>query len=112
MNPEKLQAKASKLETISQAQILRWREKRGDGWSDTIYSGLFLEINGKPMLISKLSHGLRVLPRKGDSYYSFEGGPINVEISESFIDAAKVAFEANVEFQKRLDEYEQAISGK
>jgi hypothetical protein len=98
------------MERLVPAKAIKWREKRGDGWSETLYTGIAAEIDGVPVIISKLSHGLRVLPKKADSEYQFEGEGSATQISESFIKAAKSAFDADKEFQTKLPEYQKALT--
>ena len=93
-----------------QGTFLQWREKRGSGWSETKYSGIEVVLGGQCCIISKLSHGLRVLKKKEDDYYLFENTPISVELSESFVQDALHAFEVDKKFQSRLAEYETIIS--
>ncbi len=100
------------LEQVSEGKFIKWREKRGDGWSETRYSGLAFEIDGIPVIVSKLSHGLRVLPRKADAEYSFEGDATKVEIPSSLIEAARAAFATDREFQKQIPNFEKAVSGE
>lgn len=89
-----------------QVEKREWKEKRGNGWSETDYSGLLVNIDGKDYLISKLSHGLRVIPMKEVSYYLFkDASNKKVEVSEGFMRKAVLALEADVAFQSCLPEY-------
>ena len=89
-----------------QVEKREWKEKRGDGWSETDYAGLLVKIDGKNYLISKLSHGLRVIPMKEDGYYKWTGSPNEkVEVSEEFMRKAMLALQADMAFQSCLPEY-------
>lgn len=97
-----------------QVPKLKWREKRGDGWSKTRYSGLYFYIDGRhPVLVSRISpQALRVVQKGENSEYRFISPLERVEVSKSFINAAKVALEAGVAITSReqLDEFERAMS--
>ncbi len=45
-------------------QFIEWREKRdGNRWSETLYMGLLVSLpTGEMVIVTRLSHGLRVLP--------------------------------------------------
>jgi len=59
----------------------QWRELRDDGWSKTLYEGLCFTDLG--LLVSELSHGLRVIELKDPSKYMFISKvPISEDIPE------------------------------
>ncbi len=89
-----------------------WRERRGEDWSETLYEGLLLEYNSKKFLISKLSHGLRVLEMKSADHYLFESeSEVEIELSKAFMSQIITTYAADMALQTHLGEYE-AMIGK
>ncbi len=87
-----------------------WSEWRGDTWSKTNYTGLYFLIKEWPVLVSRLSHGLRVIPIKNQKDYLFGSIlPAIVEVPDSFIQEVETALEADVKFQKQIDVFEKAM---
>lgn len=92
------------------AEKRTWRERRGTGWSETQYRGLYLHIGLQELLISKLSHGLRVIEVKTPGHYQFDQIPGRlVELSEAFVDEILYALAADQRFQARLGEYDRLL---
>ena len=94
------------------AEKRSWKESRGDEWSKTLYSGLYLVIKERPVLVSKLSHGLRVIPIVDPGKYRFvEGeGCGQVPVSNSFMLEVMFALEADFKFQDQVEEFERLMS--
>lgn len=72
------------LERVYLAVPRAHRERRGDGWSNTLYIGWEVKIGWGKVMLAILSHGLRPLRLKSEEHYSrelMEGEP--VELSES-----------------------------
>lgn len=86
--------------------LVSWREKRGEGLSETLYLGLRLMIEGRPVVVTKLSHGLRVLLIKDHTKYCFEGSSRQIKISENLAEEAGLMLEVDERFQQQLPEYE------
>lgn len=85
-----------------------WREPRGSGLSETRYKGLELYLGDFDgfVIVSKLSHGYRVLDANDRSKFIFEGEGSDVEISETFYNEVVHAFEADQRFQSQGDEFD------
>ncbi len=84
-----------------------WKERRGNGLSETQYSGLELYLGDFAgfVIVTKLSHGLRVIDANDRTKFVPEMHGDEVEIPQSFYNAVLKAFEADLEFQKRLSDY-------
>ena len=89
----------------------QWRERRGDGWSATVYSGLyFSKLGSNGLLVSKLSHGLRVLDAGDPRQYDVISSEPVAEVSPNFIKEVLQAYEADKRFQRQLSAYEAAMA--
>ena len=87
----------------------RWQERRGENLSATHYEGLYYPLGKHGILISDLSHGLRVLEIKDPDQYVFETPRPEVEVSKKFMDEALEAFVADKRFQYQRGEYRRAM---
>jgi hypothetical protein len=92
-------------------ELRRWRERRGKEWGQTEYQGLLLEgpVDMPLLLVSKLSHGLRVIEMKNPGNYRFEEGVVLVEVSAEFLREVFAALEADRRFQQQLPYFESLI---
>ncbi len=86
-----------------------WREIREAGWSETLYSGLYVKIAGREVLVTKLSHGLRTIVIRNPSQYKFGSETEIVEISYEYFHAIGVALEADESFQKWEFEHQSVV---
>ena len=94
------------------AEIRRWKERRNGELGKTEYTGLFFSIEGSPIIISRLSHGLRVLRLTDQSRYEFESVPgREVEISDEFVNEALQCLASDEKFQAQIPLYEDLIQG-
>ncbi len=92
------------------AQRVRWREVRGGKLSATVYAGVLTEVGNQKVLVSNLSHGLRVFPKRSDSEYCPYGDPVEIDVSVEFLAAVRKVFLADQEFQSAvLQEFNQVI---
>ncbi len=83
-----------------------WRENRGEGqWSGTLYSGLRIDLDGKPVVITKLSHGLRVVQVLDETKYHWEGVSIPCQVSDALIKDARIFLSWDQRFQQHMTEY-------
>lgn len=89
-----------------------WRERRGNGLSETQYSGLELYLGDFAgfVIVTKLSHGLRVIDANKRTDFVFEGSETEVNITPTFYNAVLKAFEADMEFQAQLRTYRRLMS--
>lgn len=92
-----------------------WRERRGPGWSETLYVGFLMRTEEEgDLLVSKLSHRLRVLSTFDKTYYRFEyrferaGEPVTVSLE--FLNKALEAYKADYELQNFQSEFEKVVS--
>jgi hypothetical protein len=92
------------------AERRTWKEKRVGGKSETTYRGLYIELDWQVLLVSKLSHGLRVIEVQNMDDYYFERESSEVELSTTFWEAIVKAFRVDQEFQKQLPEYKRLLS--
>lgn len=94
-----------------QAEKRQWRELRGVSWGATIYRGLYLPGGPHGILISKLSHGLRVIEIKHPTRYKFD--PVSnpsVKVSERFVVEATRALAADKRLQAQIgEEYDRLL---
>ena len=89
------------------AEIRRWKERRNGELGTTKYAGLFVEHEGRPIIISRLSHGLRVLRLTDQARYEFEDVLVNqVEVPDEFIEEALQCLAADERFQAQIPHYE------
>lgn len=96
---------------MPKAEKVSWKESRADGLSGTTYSGLRLELDQGPVLVSKLSHGLRVLLILDPEKYHFIGEASLVEVSNALVVETTLALKADLRFQKECtDEYSRLMS--
>jgi hypothetical protein len=86
-----------------------WRE----GESLTVYKGIHLpEIGDQGVLVSELSHGLRVIVIQDISRYRFmlcENR--TVQVHEPFVKAVEKAMAADQEFQQQREVYHRLLGG-
>ncbi len=90
-----------------QARKVVYRERRPNGWSETLYVGLLVWMtNGNHVLVTKLSHGLRVLPFNRENV-KFDDDPDRcwVDISPEYYRMIMEAFEVDQKLQIFLREH-------
>jgi len=88
------------------AEKRQWRERRHQGWSETLYEGLFLYNLPFGILIARLSHGLRVIEIYALADYQFVELPgAAVEVSKAFIQEALQALAADKKLQEQVTEF-------
>lgn len=83
-------------------EIVTWKEDRDGEWSNTTYSGLRTEIDGREVLISKLSHGWRVFPIVDRKKYNFLFTEKITEIPFGLFTQVRLALKADTEFQVQM----------
>jgi hypothetical protein len=99
----------------AKAQFLKWRERKEENrWSETLYQGLLLQVecdgSVERMFVSKLSHGLRVLPYKGRSEYLIvENGEL-IDVPEDFLQEALAFYQTDKAFQRYLARFQSLCS--
>ena len=90
-----------------------WRERRGTGLSETIYSGLeiYLDDFDGFLLVTQLSHGLRVLDANDRDKFVFnEKECVEVAISVYFYNEVVRMFEADMNLQALAAEFDRLMS--
>ena len=95
------------------ALFCSWRERKADGQlSSTLYEGLrFTLVSGEEVLVSLLSHGLRVLTLEDENRYQWEFvGDTHIKISREFAHAAEAALEADRKFQGFTEQYKSKLA--
>ena len=92
------------------AQKVSWREARGTGWSKTLYSGLKIYTGNRIVIVSRLSHGLRVISMSDESKFDFVYPPSTpVHVSDGFVLLAGVFLMTDEAFQQMTPEYEKMM---
>jgi hypothetical protein len=91
-------------------QYIKWREKRGQDMSNTIYSGIVVDnLNGQSLVVTQLSHGLRVLPFK-DREVGLEGAGQTITLPDDFVAHVLAAYYADQAFQLQSAQFRQLCS--
>jgi len=81
-------------------KIRTWKELKKGVLGQTVYTGLYFEIKGEPIVVSKLSHGLRVIPLLDQVGFQFiTDVERKVSIPDDFFSAAEKMLKADMEFQ-------------
>lgn len=91
------------MSQFREGQKVFWRERRGTDrskLSETTYSGIRVALgDGRLVLITKLSHGLRVLLVNDDVDVFDETKTVNVAVPNYLVKAAQIAYQADLQFQ-------------
>jgi hypothetical protein len=93
---------------------LKWREKRGEGFSTTVYEGLYFP--NQDLLTSGLSHGLRPISIRvlKDAEIILDepvSVPEDVDL-DRFIKETLRARDADLRYQRKKPTYDRLFNGK
>ncbi len=86
-----------------------WRERRGDGWSETLYQGLVVESGGTKFIVADLSHGLRVMLLNYPPKYQFISEEPTTVTAEFVVEMVKF-YLADRHFQSQRGAFNKSMS--